>query len=503
MRVAVVVFALLGALAVGLLTWLTLGALPAAGVALVFLLLALAGLKASRSTLPSLLALVVIVALVGGGLVGAGALAVVGALRGTAGPVATPDPGALASLEDKLGGLGGGGPFALELTEAELGAVVAQGLAANPSAPVRAVSLDLRAADGTLPGRLGFVATFKSGSLQATGEVVPRLEGGHVVLDVLSVSFGALQLPGLANGAVAALLDQVAALDAALTALGAEVTALEVRDDVLAVSGTVATGAAPTSQSLLDAVAEAASGAAVPPAPAEVYGHGAVDATSAPGSPVVLAVGDSLAANIGVASPREGAVSRFHTRVQARDGAAYGLENLGTVGASSASLLADGQLERAARVAAERGAAYVLVSVGANDLLPHLGSPDCADTVTAPACRQRVADATAAYRTNLAMVLDRLRAAAPDARVVALTPYNPFDLGFGSQVEIDTTAAVQAFNAAAAEVAAQHGALVADGHGALAGHVATVTHMLDTVPDIHPTSGGYDLLTGALLAALG
>ena len=204
----------------------------------------------------------------------------------------------------------------------------------------------------------------------------------------------------------------------------------------------------------------------------------------------------------GVATQREALVSRFHAQVQARDGAQYGLASLGIVGASSGSILSDGQLANAAAVAAERGAAYLVVSVGANDLLTELGSPECSQDVQAPACQQRVADATAAFRANLPQVLDQLRAAAPDARLVYLTPYNPFDLGFGSQVEADTTAATQAFNAAAAEIARAHGALVADGQAAMAGRTAVVTHMLDAAPDIHPTGVGYDLLTGALLAAL-
>jgi hypothetical protein len=104
----------------------------------------------------------------------------------------------------------------------------------------------------------------------------------------------------------------------------------------------------------------------------------------------------------------------------------------------------------------------------------------------------------------MAEIFDRVvEAAGPEATVIFLTSYNPFNLGFGSELEAEMDRTLQEFNALAVELARERGILVADGFGAIGGTAAVTTHMLDAEPDIHPVAIGYDLLTGALLEALG
>ncbi len=147
--------------------------------------------------------------------------------------------------------------------------------------------------------------------------------------------------------------------------------------------------------------------------------------------------------------------------------------------------------------------AYVTIDVGANNLLGHLGAADCSESLDDPACRQRVADTFTTYPSDLEVIFEALADAAPDATIIFLTAYNPFNLGFGSDIEAAMDRTLQDFNALAVDLADEAGFAVADGFGAMAGTAAVTTHMLDAAPDIHPIAIGFDLLTGALVDAIG
>ncbi|HUG85802.1 MAG TPA: SGNH/GDSL hydrolase family protein [Euzebya sp.] len=495
-----VVLSLFAALVLGGL--LALAVSPYAGLALAALLL-VAGVVAHRAQEGPrrAIGITLLLALLAGGSYGAVvAIDVVEALTTTQGTPEPADPAHLGSAEDKLAGLQDSSAFRLELTEPELQAVVQDGIASNPDLPIRQIQLDLRGPTQDMQ----FTATFKSGAVQAHGTAAITAVDGGIDVALEPLRFGSVAVPEVASGAVRALLGSVADLNAALAAQRATVQAIEVTDDTLVVIGTRDGGQVLTGGQLLESIrAQAAVGADAVTAPPEVLGPGTVDALQAPGEPVVLALGDSLAANAGVAQPRDGYVSRLHHALSQRDGVAYGLVNLGVAGETSGTLLVSGQLAAAEQVLASRPAAYVTIDIGANDLLGHLQSPDCASDLRSARCQQRVDRTLVAYRANLEAILDRLTAAAGGGRVALLQFYNPFSLGLGeSEQEAESSAIVARANTVAAEVARARGVLVADGFTPLQGTTAATTHMLDPEPDIHPNAVGHDVLANALFSAL-
>lgn len=497
-----VVLALLTALVVGTVALLVIGPVPAA---IVVVLVVGAGVVAQRDAggLGRPIGIVLLVALLGVGSYGAIlTVELLEALATTEGVVDPVDAAALEAAEAKIGEASSGSAFRLELDEAELEAVVQEGLvSARDTIPVRRVDLDLRGATRDL----AFTASFKSGAgVVASGTAQIRAEAGGIEVDLGPLDFGRLQVPGLAAGAVQEVLAAVTDLNAALLAERASVQSVEVGEDVLVVTGTRATPDVLTDAQLLDAILAQAGGAlGSVEAPPERIGRGVEASLDAPGSPVVLAVGDSLAANVGVDDPRDGYVSRVHAAVQRADGRSYGLRNLGVPGETSGTLLSGGQLEQAEAVLAARPATLVLLDIGANDLLGHLTSADCSADLASGPCQRRVEETLVAYRANLATILDRLTAAAGDARVVLLQAYNPFSLGIGESTQARASSAIlRRLNQVAAEEAARRGVVVADGFTPMEGTTAATTHMLDPEPDIHPNAAGYDVLAAAIVDAL-
>jgi lysophospholipase L1-like esterase len=216
-----------------------------------------------------------------------------------------------------------------------------------------------------------------------------------------------------------------------------------------------------------------------------------------------VALGDSLAANVGVDRARDGYVSRFHSQLQVRDGAQYGLRNFGVSGETTGTLIRAGQLDEALAFMRATDVAYVTIDIGANNLLGHLGSEACSRDLDDPECRQRVDSAFAGYGPHVEVILGEIQEAVPDATIIFLTAYNPFSLGLGTTFEEDTDQTLSEFNAIAAAVAREMGVLVADGFTPMQRTAGATTHMLDPAPDIHPVPIGFDLLTGALVDALG
>ena len=208
----------------------------------------------------------------------------------------------------------------------------------------------------------------------------------------------------------------------------------------------------------------------------EVLGPGVVDDTFAEGPIYYLALGDSLAANVGVASARDGYVSRVHNQLEERGGRRYGLLNLGISGETSGSLISGGQLDEAVEFLAVNRVAYITVDIGANDLLGHLTSTDCAASLESPACRERLESALTSYEANISVVF-------------------AFEEG--------TSLMITRLNGLATGAAAAQGILVADGFTPMQGTAAFTTLMLASPPDIHPNGLGHDVLAQAVLAALG
>jgi lysophospholipase L1-like esterase len=146
----------------------------------------------------------------------------------------------------------------------------------------------------------------------------------------------------------------------------------------------------------------------------------------------------------------------------------------------------------------------ITVSIGANDLNNLFNS--CSRDVT---CVQQGLPATlATLAANLGVTLDALRAQAPQAQIIVLTPYNPAYV-----INPATDALVTVTNAVIAAVTRAGQARVGDGFAAInqaipgqeLASVCTFTLMCPVTPgsspDIHPSDAGYLRLADAFLTA--
>jgi lysophospholipase L1-like esterase len=234
------------------------------------------------------------------------------------------------------------------------------------------------------------------------------------------------------------------------------------------------------------------------------FAQGTAASLQVPGDPYYVALGDSLAANVGVNDARDGYVSRFHRYLEERDGAGLGLRNFGVSGETSLSMLKAGQLDAAIQFVEANRVHYLTIDIGANDLLGHLGSADCSADIETPPCLERIAGALAAYEVNISEIFDRLDQL-DDVTVIVLLAYNPFSFGFEDSVRFESQSnqALRRLNDIAGAAAVERGFLVADGFSRMLNTATVTTRMLDNPPDIHPTPLGYDRLTSALVRSLG
>ena len=504
MKPALFLFSLLAALVVGAAVLLALGEVPALLMFALLLGVAVSSFLVDRAVARGLLVAVLVALVAGGGFLGVGVSRLVSAFTTTEGPVDPADPVALAAADIKVAGVRDSVAFQLELTESEMTAYVLDGLDGVADNPLKSVTLDVVDGENGGPGSLEFQAEFKGGGIGASGSVSVSLEQGRVQVDLAALSVGSFDVPGLAQSSLEDLVERVADFNETLEDFDVDVQSIDLSNDRLVITGAQVGTDLLTSQTLLTGLSAAASSAvnAVSPPP-ERLGPGVVDSVSVPGSPVYVALGDSLAANVGVVDARDGYVSRFHRQVAQNDGIAYGLQNLGVSGETSGTLIRGGQLDEALAFIRANRVAYVTIDIGANDLLGHLGSEACSRSLTDADCQSRLEATFDGYGPHIEFILDEITGAAPDATVVFLTAYNPFSLGLGTDLEAATDAALSEFNELAARVARESGVIVADGFSPMQRTAGSTTHMLDPVPDIHPTAIGFDILAGALVDALG
>ena len=343
---------------------------------------------------------------------------------------------------------------------------------------------------------------FKNGKLTVEGELTARVSGGKVEAELLAADVGMFTMPGFARDAVEDMISRVADLNRALADEGADIQSVVIGDDSITVMGVSSGGTTINAELMLAGFGNLAGliGADI-----DIVEYDAgVAAATAEGSPMYIALGDSLAAAVGVDGYAEGYVSQVHRELSLRDGAVYGLRNYGVSGETTGTMLLGGQLDEAVEFGNSRDVAYVTIDIGANDLLGHLASADCADDILAPACAARIDLSLAAYAENIDEIFATVEEAFPDATIVFLQAFNPFSLGFEDQVafEAQSNDALASLNAVAASAAAEYGIVVADGFSPMRGTTTLTTHMTDTPPDIHPNEAGYDVLTEAILSAL-
>lgn len=158
------------------------------------------------------------------------------ALTGTGGTVADADPTALASAHAKVELLREPGDFRLDLTEAEIEAIIQDGLADD--APLQRVRVRIVDGVNDLPGTIHFTGVFKRGGLEARGVATASVESGVVEVRLDSVEMGLVTVPGLAAGVLDELTASVAALNAALATTEARIDSVHVGDGRIVVIGT-------------------------------------------------------------------------------------------------------------------------------------------------------------------------------------------------------------------------------------------------------------------------
>jgi lysophospholipase L1-like esterase len=174
------------------------------------------------------------------------------------------------------------------------------------------------------------------------------------------------------------------------------------------------------------------------------------------------------------------------------------------------------QLEDAVAVAGQPGTGTITLDIGANDILQFLGHT-CGFPVTFSCSEEQVEAEIGTVVTNIAYILGQLRAAAPTAKIVFVSQYNPYPTVLKPEGRGDAT--VEALNAAIKSVAAGFNVRFANTarvinfsgtHGGPeAGDIPTVCLFTAMCPggvynpaspeaDIHPTKAGYAAMAGVV-----
>jgi hypothetical protein len=347
LKVATALLGVLASLLVGAVVFFTVGertglVLFVGLLAVVFLLAALA----SNHVLALVVVLELGVVFWTGWQIAVQAKTVVTALSTTQGPTAPADGVALAAAEQRAAAAGAETAFRLELTESQLTAVLQDALAQREQ-PLRTITIDAVSGPASGHGHLDFEGQFKSGGYQVQGRLKLVVVGGILRVEIERMSLGSLNLPGVAKSAVEQFMDQLLGsaeeVNALLAEAQVELQSVSIDDTSVVITGVRRGNQVVTSADLLQSLSAAAVGTAVTP-PAEVLSPGVVGESFTEGSTYYLALGDSLAASVGVADLRQGYVSRVHNELQIADGLRYGLMDLGTAGETSGSLIRDGQL---------------------------------------------------------------------------------------------------------------------------------------------------------------
>ena len=244
-------------------------------------------------------------------------------------------------------------------------------------------------------------------------------------------------------------------------------------------------------------------------------------AAASAGSPLYLALGDSLAAGVGASEPAQtGYVSLVFDALQTEPASPYSgdkltLLNLGDPGETTTSMLASGgQMEKALAEIESRSddgvtgneVAVITIDIGANDFIPLVqGDSPCLPNPLAKACQEAAASALTTFRSNLTDIMRQLRTAAgPEVEIVALGLYNPLS-GTGGSFDAVGDAAVELFNNTVAEAVAEPDiqARLADIFILFDGRGPELTHIAELPPDVHPNDSGHYLMAQAVVSALG
>ena len=425
------------------------------------------------------------------------------ALRTTASP---PSPQVIAqshATEEKIEeSIADNSTFYLELTDEELTALLATRI--DPDSQVRDLRVQITPEEITFSGSLnGVIGVPWSGAVNAI------LEKGEIHLELTQVSVGAVGVPGGAQQDIESIINQTIDLDALFRQYGATAIQQVRLEDGKAIIVGVQQAGVDVSESLMAMLQEAVEvdpGTLIPEPPGgDIVPPGIFD--SKPGDDLYLALGDSLAANVGISDARQGYVSRFHSYLERQTGRSLGLVNLGISGESSVSILRD-QLPRALREiegrrddgSTDTRVSVVTLDLGANDLLAHLKSEDCLAAPAGRICQARLDAGLDSFKSNFSEIVPAvLNSIEPDTEFYVMTTYNPFDLGTSLPLEALSNEVTDQLNGVIREVADEHGVPVADVRPLMGSNAGFWTNIL--AGDIHPNDKGYQVLAYSLAEA--
>lgn len=393
--------------------------------------------------------------------------------------------------------------FYLELNDEELSSLLL--FRAGSVSAIRDIGVSINPGVLEINGSLGGTP-----AVGFSGSVDVVFENGLIDLNVSDVSLSFLPVPGAVQEELQPLIDQGLDINEALSDSGsAMIQSFDMQPGRVIIVG-VQTGGTSVSTLTVDTFKQAfqSSGGGTAPVPpgADQVPPGTAG-ISEPGDELYLALGDSLAANVGVSRPQDGYVSRFHAHLERETGRDLGLLNLGISGESSISIL-QGQFQQAINEIQRRrddGDPNTRVSVltldlGANDLLTHLGSGECQQSPRGEACQARIEAGLNGFSKNFPEIVGTLsNELEPDAEFYIMTMYNPFDFGLDIPFEDFSNEILVRLNMIIAENGNNVGAELADPYQLMGGNAAAWTNMLQG--DIHPNADGFQTLAYSLAQA--
>jgi lysophospholipase L1-like esterase len=177
------------------------------------------------------------------------------------------------------------------------------------------------------------------------------------------------------------------------------------------------------------------------------------------------------------------------------------------------------QLEDALAIAKSPGVGTITLDIGANDLLQFLGHT-CGFPATFTCSQGQIEAEIGHVATNVGYILAQLRSAAPNAKIIFVSQYNPYPTVLKPEGTGDAT--VEALNGALKAVASNYGVSFANTARAInfsgthggpeANDIRTVCAFTAMCPggvfnpsspeaDIHPTKLGYAVMAGVVGAA--
>ncbi len=391
--------------------------------------------------------------------------------------------------------------FYLELSEEELSSLLLY-RAASVSA-IRDIGVSINPGRIDIKGSIGGVL-----SIPFSGSIDVDFVDGLIDLNLSDVSLSFFPVPGALQEEIQPLIDKGLDINQALSDSGAaQIQRFDLQDGRAVIVG-IQRGGASVSAATVDSFAQAyeAAGNKIAPTPPGSALPGTAGFNES-GDELYLALGDSLAAAVGVSRPQDGYVSRFHAQLERDTGRDLGLLNLGISGESSISIMS-GQFQQAIdeiRLRRDDGdpntsVSILTINLGANDLLAHLGSTDCKTLPRGQACQARIDAGLQGFAVNFPSIVgplaDELEA---EAEFYIMTMYNPFDFGLGIPFENFSNEIVGRLNAIIAENADNVGARLADPYELMGGNAGAWTNMLRG--DIHPNPDGYQTLAFSLTQA--